>query len=402
MDAPYSDYQCPRKERIALTLPIPFYRHDLGQLELAEIANVFAGPMLTTGEKVGEFERLFAGYLGRQHVLAVTSCTGALHMSLLALDIGPGSEVITTPMTFVATSTAIMEAGARPVFVDVERDTGNLDARLVEAAITGRTRAILPVHLYGLMCDMRALREIADRFGLAIIEDCAHCVEGARDGICPGELSETACFSFYATKNLTCGEGGAVVTDRDDLIEKLRLLRLHGMTKTAADRQREGYRHWDVTMLGWKYNMDNIQAAILIPQLRRLETKLKERERLAQRYIELLADVPGVKLPASRSNSIHARHLFPIWVDAAKRDHLIGELSKRRIETVVNYRAIHLLSYLKNELGCCQGEFPAAENIGAETLSLPFYPTMPLEFVDIVADAVASVLHPAAAVRAVG
>ena len=373
--------------------PVPFYRHDLGEPELKEIAEVFAGPMLTIGEKVSEFERLFADYLGRRHALAVTSCTGALHMSLLALDIGPGSEVITTPMTFVATSTAIMEAGARPVFVDVEPDTGNLDPRLVEAAITERTRAILPVHLYGLMCDMRALREIADRYGFAIIEDCAYCVEGARDGIRPGELSDTACFSFYATKNLTCGEGGAIVTDCDDIAEKLRLLRLHGMTKTADDRQREGYRHWDVTMIGWKYNMDNIQAAILIPQLRKLETKLRECERRAQIYIKLLGGIAGIRTPESRPGVIHARHLFPIFVDPCQRDSVIAELRKRGIETVVNYRAIHLLTYLRETLGYRKGDFPCAERIGAETLSLPFYPTMPIEFLDLVAAALADIVH---------
>jgi UDP-4-amino-4-deoxy-L-arabinose-oxoglutarate aminotransferase len=378
-----------------LTQAVPFYEHDLGQPELDEIADVFAGPILTTGDKVAEFERAFADYLGRRHVLGVTSCTGALHMALLALNIGPGDEVITTPMTFVATSTAIMEAGARPVFVDVEPDTGNLDARLVEASITPRTRAILPVHLYGLMCDMRALREIADRFRLAIIEDCAHCVEGARDGVRPGELSDSACFSFYATKNLTCGEGGAIATDRDDLIERLRLLRLHGMTKTAADRHREGYAHWDVTMLGWKYNMDNIQAAILMPQLRRLEAKLHERERLAGRYIEILSGISGVKIPASRPNAIHARHLFPVFVDANERDRLIAELTKRRIGTVVNYRAIHRLKYFSETLGYRDGDFPVAEGIGAETISLPFYPTMPFDFLNIVVEALVSALQSA-------
>jgi UDP-4-amino-4-deoxy-L-arabinose-oxoglutarate aminotransferase len=383
-----------------LTPAVPFYRHDLGRPELDEIADVFAGPILTTGEKVSEFERMFAAYLGRRHALAVTSCTGALHMSLLALNVGPGDEVITTPMTFVATSTAIMETGARPVFVDVEADTGNLDARLVEEAITPRSRAILPVHLYGLMCDMRALREIADRFGLAIVEDCAHCVEGAREGIHPGELSDTACFSFYATKNLTCGEGGAIVTDRDDLVERLHLLRLHGMTKTAADRYREGYSHWDVTVLGWKYNMDNIQAAILIPQLRRLEAKLHERERLAKHYIDLLRCIPGVKIPASSRNSVHARHLFPVWVEAAERDRLIAGLTNRRIETVVNYRAIHLLKYFTETLGYHEGDFPLAERIGAETLSLPFYPNMPIEFLDIVVEALASLLPAALPVSA--
>lgn len=383
-----------------MTQAVPFYRHDLGRPELDEIAEVFAGPILTTGDKVAEFERAFAGYLGRRHVLGLTSCTGALHMALLALNIGPGDEVITTPMTFVATSTAIMESGARPVFVDVEPDTGNLDARLVEAAITPRTRAILPVHLYGLMCDMRALREIADRFHLAIIEDCAHCVEGARDGVRPGELSDCACFSFYATKNLTCGEGGAIATDRDDLVERLRLLRLHGMTKTAADRHREGYAHWDVAMLGWKYNMDNIQAAMLIPQLRRLDAKLKEREGRAQRYVELLADVAGVKIPASRPGAIHARHLFAVFVDPSRRDAMIAELKRRQIETVVNYRAIHLLTYLRERLGYREGDFPFAEKIGAATISLPFYPTMPFEFLGIVAGALSDSLRDLAPSRA--
>ena len=210
----------------------------------------------------------------------------------------------------------------------------------------------------GLMCDMRELRKIADRFGLAIIEDCAHCVEGARDGVRPGELSDSACFSFYATKNLTCGEGGAIATDRDDLIEKLRLLRLHGMTKTAADRHREGYQHWDVTMLGWKYNMDNIQAAILMPQLRRLEAKLLEREKLACRYTEILSRIPGVTIPASRPDAVHARHLFPICVEAAERDRLIAELTNRQIGTVVNYRAIHLLKYFQRDARIPRRRFP--------------------------------------------
>src|SRR5580700_4704553 len=167
---------------------VPFFRHDLGAPELAQLAEVLEGEILTTGEYVGRFERKFANYLGRRHVLAVSSCTGAMHLALIGLGIGPGDEVITTPMTFIATAAAILEAGARPVFVDVEPDTGNIDANLVEAAITPRTKAIMPVHLYGLMCDMHSLRSIADRHGLKIIEDSAHCVEARRDGIGPGEL----------------------------------------------------------------------------------------------------------------------------------------------------------------------------------------------------------------------
>jgi UDP-4-amino-4-deoxy-L-arabinose-oxoglutarate aminotransferase len=371
-----------------LTVRVPFYRHDLGAPELGAIAEVFRGPILTTGDVVTEFEKAFAAYLERRHALAVTSCTGAMHMALLALGIGPGDEVITTPMTFIATAAAILEAGATPVFVDVEPDTGNIDAKAVEAAITPRTRAILPVHLYGLMCDMRALKKIADGHGLAIVEDSAHCVEGVRDGVRPGGLSDVACFSFYATKNLTCGEGGALVTDNSDLLESLRLLRLHGMTKSAADRHREGYQHWDMKVLGWKYNMDNIQAAMLIPQLQRLNSKLVERERLARRYNERLGKLNWLQIPTVPKGAVHARHLYPVWVDGSLRDRMIKGLHHRGIQTVVNYRAIHQTSYLREKLGYMDGSFPIAESIGDRTLSLPFFPGMPVDHVDIVCDAI--------------
>jgi len=364
------------KKGVALNKKIPFYHHDLGQDELDAIANVFAGSILTTGDTVAEFEKVFANYLGCKFALGVTSCTGALHMSLLALGIGPGDEVITTPMTFIATSAAILEAGAKPVFVDVEPDTGNLDVALVEAAITSRTKAIMPVHLYGLMCDMVTLRSIADQHALYIIEDCAHCVEGKRNGVRPGQLGDTACFSFYATKNLTCGEGGAVVTNREDLAKRLQLLRLHGMTKMAVDRQREGYKHWDMVMLGWKYNMDNIQAAILLPQMKRINNKLSRRHELAQLYEELLSRIDGVSFPKIPSDCVHARHLFPVRISPDLRDQVIDEMMEMNVSVVVNYRAIHLLTYFSEVLGYLPGDLPNAEHIGNETISLPFFPTM--------------------------
>jgi len=365
-----------------LNWKVTFYRHGLGEAELEAVREVLNGPILTTGETVRRFEERFADFLSRKHVLAVTSCTGALHMSLLAMGIGAGDEVITTPMTFVATGTAILEAGAIPVFADVERDTGNLDATKVEAAITERTKAIIPVHLYGLMCDMRALRQIADRYDLRLIEDSAHCIEGERDDIRPGELSDTVCFSFYATKNITCGEGGAVVTDSDELAERLRLLRLHGMSSMAAERYSKGYKHWDMTTLGWKYNMDNIHAALLLPQLERILENLKKRELLARRYQDSLAGIPGVLLPAARKNTVHARHLLPIWVDARRRDDVVAELTKDGIGVVVNYRPLTLLKYFSERFGYKEGDFPAAERIGRETISLPFYPDMPEAHVD--------------------
>ncbi|MBV9121319.1 MAG: DegT/DnrJ/EryC1/StrS family aminotransferase [Chloroflexi bacterium] len=375
---------------IATPRKLAFFQHDLGEPELAAVAEVLAGVILTTGETVDEFERRFASYLGVDHALGVTSCTGGMHISLLALGIGPGDEVITTPMTFIATATAILEAGATPVFVDVEPKTGNIDVNRIETAITERTKAILPVHLYGQMCDMRALRQIADRHGLAIVEDSAHCVEGSRDGVKPGKLGDTACFSFYATKALTCGEGGAVVANDPVVAEKLRLLRLHGMTKNAADRHREGYQHWDMVTLGWKYNMDNIQAALLLPQLGRLEETWEKRHRLAARYEERLAGVEGVALPATLAGVRHAHHLFTIWVQGGRRDATIERLQAQGVPVVVNYRAIHLLTYFRERFGFKPGDFPCAERIGDETISLPFYPDMSFDDADQVVEVLRS------------
>ncbi len=368
---------------------IPFYKHDLGDAELQSIAEVLKGEILTTGDAVAAFERRLADYLGVPHVLGVTSCTGAMHMALLALGVGPGDEVITTPMSFIATANAIVEAGASPVFVDVEPDTGNLDASRIEAAITERTRCILPVHLYGLMCDMREIRRIADAHGLAVVEDAAHCVEGDRDGVQPGQLSDMACFSFFATKNLTCGEGGAVTARTPEHFETLKLLRLHGMTKSSSDRWREGWTPWDMVQMGWKYNLSNIEAAILLPQLDRMDRKLQEREALAAAYQAALADIEGLTFPATRGEARHARHLCTVWLpDDMDRNVAVDRLKEMGVNVVVNYLPIHTMSYYRESLGTEEGMFPVTERIGRRTISLPFYPGMPREHVSIVARAI--------------
>ena len=376
----------------ATATKVPFFMHDLGQAELDAVAEVLANPILTTGEWVARFEQRFADYLGVRNAVALTSCTGGLHLSLLAFGIGPGDEVITTPMTFIATSTAIMESGAIPVFVDVEPQTGNLDVSLIEGAITERTRAIMPVHLYGQMCDMRAIRKIADAYNLVVIEDAAHCVEGKRDGIGTGQLGDTACYSFYATKNLTCGEGGAVVTNDDELAAKLKLLRLHGMNKNANDRHKEGYQHWDMTVMGWKYNMDNIQAALLLPQMDRLDENWRKRRDLAESYETQLWDIPDLSRPKTLPGVDHAWHLFPVWIGNGKRDEVITELQGNGISVMVNYRAIHLLTYFRERFNFSKGAFPTAERIGDAVLSLPLYPTMPVEHVSLVANALRGAL----------
>jgi UDP-4-amino-4-deoxy-L-arabinose-oxoglutarate aminotransferase len=363
---------------------VPFFLHGLGEEELASLAEVLAGPILTTGRAVDRFERRFADYLGCRHVVGTTSCTGALHIALEAMGIGSSDEVITTPMTFIATATAIIQAGARPVFVDVEPDTANLDASRIEQAITPRTRAVLPVHLYGQMCDMRRIRAIADRHDLAVIEDAAQCIEGRRDGVRVGELADAACFSFYATKSITCGEGGAVAFDRDDLVEPLRLLRHHGMNRIAADRDREGYSHWDMLRFGWKYNMDDIHAALLLPQVERIDSRRERRAALFRRYRDGLDGVAGAAFPATRAETRHACHMFTVWVPPSRRDEIVAGLHAEGIPVMVNYRAVHLMTYFRESFGGRRGEFPVAERIGDSTLTLPLYPDMPDEHVDTV------------------
>lgn len=379
-------------EPVLNNIKIPFYRHDLGEAEVQSFRAALQDPILTTGKVTATFEEHFAAYMDSTYALAVTSCTGAMHMALIALGIGPGDEVITTPMTFIATGTAILEAGATPVFVDVEPDTGNIDANLIEQAVTPRTKAILPVHLYGLMVDMKAIRDIADRHDLYVIEDAAHCIEGERDGIRPGALSDAACFSFYATKNMTCGEGGALIVNDESLYEDLRLIRLHGMTKTAYDRSREGYAHWDMVRMGWKYNLSNLDASLLIPQLDRLSCNHEKRQRLAKAYEAVLAPMQGVEIQTDRPRSVNARHVYNVWIKAKPRDEVILGLRSLGIETVVNYRAIHLHQYFRELGGYAPGDFPVAEALGNAALSLPFYPNMPLEHVQTVCEALETLL----------
>jgi dTDP-4-amino-4,6-dideoxygalactose transaminase len=355
---------------------IEFFKHNINDEDIKRVNSVLRSIFLTTGEVVKEFEEKFSTYIGSRYTIGVTSCTAALHLSLLAGGIGPGDEVITTPMSFCATANSILHAGARPVFVDVEEDTGNLNHELIEKAITERTKAIIPVHLYGQMCNMKEIKRIADRYNLKIIEDAAHSIEAIRDGIKPGQLSFTACFSFYATKNITSGEGGAVVTNDGTVADKLKVLRLHGIDKSAIDRYTKRYQHYDMPLLGWKYNMDNIQAALLIGQLERIDELWQKREYLWNLYEEELREVKGIRILKTLPDTRHARHLFTILVPPKKRDEILWRLQDAGIGVAVNYRPIHLLSYYRKTFGYKEGDFPVAEDIGARTISLPLYPSL--------------------------
>lgn len=357
---------------------IEFCKHNLTEDDIALANQVMRSVFLTTGPMVAEFEKKFAAYLDIPEAVGLTSCTGALHLALLRHDIGPGDEVITTPMTFVATATAIIEAGATPVFVDVSPISGMIEPDAVEAAITPKTRAILPVHLYGRMVDMRGFSRLAEKHALVLIEDAAHCIEGSLDGVRSGQMSHAACFSFYATKNMTCGEGGALVCRSSDDASWYRSVRHHGISKGAAYRYVRQYQHWDMEMMGWKYNMDDIQAALLINQIRRLEDNRRRRLHLETLYRSLLAETGRIKfIEAPGGGETSGHHLFTVLLPKnVSRDDIIMKMHESGVGCAVNYRAVHTLRYFRETYGYRPEDFPVADEIGNRTITLPLYPKL--------------------------
>ncbi len=363
-------------------MKVEFYRHQLDRRHIEAIGEVFDSVFLTTGPKTKAFEEAFAAYFSVEYAVGLSSCTAGLFLCLTAKGIGPGDEVIVPAMTFVATANAVIQTGATPVFCDIDPETGLMEAGDVKQLVSAKTKAVIPVHLYGQMCDMKAFRKLADENGLFLLEDAAHCVEGMRDGIAPGQLGDAACFSFYATKNLTSGEGGAVVTNDGALANDLMILRLHGLDRDAANRYQK-FRHFDMPQLGYKFNMNDIQAAMLLPQLPEIAEKNARREAVHQRYIADIkaADIP-VKTMKTVDSSRNAHHLFVIRVDEDERDNLITWMQEHEVGVAVNYRAVHLNSFYQNTLETCEGMFPHAEAMGAEVISLPMYPQLSEEKID--------------------
>ena len=377
---------------------VEFFRHTLGDDEAASWRQVLETVFLTLGPQVAAFERELGAFLlrdrvtgdelfGDRHVVGTNSCTNGLLVALRALGLEPGDEVITTPMTFVSTTNAIMHLGGKPVLVDVDPATGLLDPANVHAAIGPKTKGILPVHLFGQLADMRAFRALADAHGLWLLEDSAHGIEMERDGVRPGDLGDAAVFSFYATKTITSGDGGAIVTKDANLAERMRQLRNHGVSKAASDRHGGLYQHWDLVDLGFKANLTDLDAAILRPQLPRALAQRAAREAVDVRYRTLLPDLapslfaqaPSAVPPLVTRVGQSTHHLFTVHVPADKRDAVLTGLGARGIGVAVNYRAIHTLSYLVRTLSIARGSLPHAEAIGDRTISLPQYPALTQE-----------------------
>lgn len=373
-------------------MKVEFFKHNITQEEIDSVAQAMRSTFLTAGPVTKRFEEEFAKKLGVNHALGMTSWTTAAFLVLKAWDIKEGDEVIVPSMTFIATANVVVQTGAKVVFCDSEGSTGNLDASKIESLITPRTKAIIPVHLYGHMCDMKAIKALANKYNLKVLEDCAHCIEGTRDGRGPGQNSDAAVFSFYATKNMTCGEGGAVATNDVNLIERLRLLRLHGMSKSAADRYHGNYQHWDMELLGYKANMNDIQASMLMPQLNKIDEFRARREEIC-RYYESRFDAAGIRFPVVAPGTTSARHLFTIWVDPKRRDLMLDRLQKAGIGVAVNYRAVHQLSFYKKYLEGQTVNLPIAEQIGNSTITLPLYVKLTQEELSYVVDQVIKAFH---------
>ncbi|MCC7034614.1 MAG: DegT/DnrJ/EryC1/StrS family aminotransferase [Acidobacteria bacterium] len=367
--------------RLPVAPAVPFAPPAIGQDEIDAVVSTLASGWLSTGPRVQEFERAFAAYTGAPHAVALNSCTAALHLALLAAGIGPGDEVVTTPLTFCATANVVLHVGATPRFADIDPATANLAPAAAEAAITERTRALLPVHYAGRPVDTAAFRRLADARGVALIEDAAHAVESVSGGRKVGTTADYTCFSFYATKNLTTGEGGMLTTASEDGARFARIAGLHGMSRDAWARyDRAGSPHYDVVMPGFKYNMMDLQAAMGLRQLAGLARRLARREAIWRIYDEGLADLPVTRPAPVAAGDVHARHLYTVLVTPDtgwSRDALIAALAARGITTSVHFRALHLHPFYQARFGFVRGEFPAAERVSDTVISLPLSGAMP-------------------------
>lgn len=374
---------------------LPFSPPSIGEEEIAEVVDTLRSGWLTTGPKTRQFEQAFADEFESPSAAALNSCTAGLHAALVALGVGPGDEVITTCLTFAATVNVIEHVGARPVLVDVEADTLNLDPQEVERAITERTKVILPVHFAGHPVDLDAINALAAAHGLTVLEDAAHAVGAKYRGKWIGSSGNPTSFSFYATKNMTTGEGG-MLTGPAELIDQVRVISLHGMSHEAWNRYQKGGRwFYEVVLPGFKYNMTDVQAAMGLCQLKRLPRFIERRAEIAEKYALAFAEHESFELPVTRPEVSHAWHLYPLRLRGDQlrigRDEFVAELADRNIGTSVHFIPIHLHPFYADKYGYQPADFPIAHDSYQRMFSLPLNPAMTDHDVQDVVEAVLAI-----------
>jgi dTDP-4-amino-4,6-dideoxygalactose transaminase len=364
-----------RKEFLPYALPL------IEDDDIAEVVDSLKSNWITKGPKTMEFEKRFAEYVGAKYAIAVNSCTAALHLSLLSAGVGPGDEVITTPMTFAASANVVIHVGAKPVFSDIDPLTFNINTAKIREKITPQTKAIIPVHIAGHPVDMDEILAIAREYNLFVLEDAAHAVYTQYKGKMIGSLGNATAFSFYATKNLATGEGGMVTTDDEVLADKIRVMSVHGMSRNAWNRYNAaGSWFYEILYPGYKDNMTDIQAALGMTQLAKLERMQGLREEIAQRYNSVFGKMPELEIPRESEYARHAWHLYIVKLNLEKltidRAQFIEELKAENIGTSVHYIPVHLHQYYRNTYGYQRGDYPQAEAVFDRIISLPLYPRM--------------------------
>ena len=341
---------------------LPYSLPLIDDTEINEVIDSIKSGWITTGPKTKLFEERFKDYIGCKHAIAINSCTAGLHLSLIASNIGPGDEVITTPLTFCASVNTIEHSGAKPVLVDIDEKSFNIDPDKIEEKITSNTKAIIPVHYAGQSCEMDTINKIAEKHNLLVIEDAAHAVGTEYKGQKIGQDSYSASYSFYATKNLTTAEGGMIVTNNDEFAEKLRILSLHGISKDAWKRySSEGSWYYEIIYPGYKYNMTDIQAALGIHQLAKLDEFNHIRTEYANIYNEAFKNIPKILTPKEVINGKTVWHLYVIRLKGVSRNQFIEKMKEKNIGTSVHFIPIHYHPYYKNKYNFKQGDFPVVE-----------------------------------------